>query len=230
MITHTMTKDELFKELHTEGMWIDSLRDGIAIKYKKRLNPKTATDGRTLLGITTYTTPRKNKVHIAWVRVKTGKFVTIQSIHYYEYTNQNGKRQYINPCYDSFGVRPKLVVVYTAHAMSRLRERAGLSLQDLLYYKADDDGFTVNYAGVYEYKGKKSTMFNFGDKGMFITEKCKWGEIAVTFVNYELLGPVQTEEIKRCMENIKTYNENREREMIESCEDVPRYYRRRVII
>ena len=38
MITYTMTKDELVRELHAECDWLDGLRAGIAIKYKKRLN------------------------------------------------------------------------------------------------------------------------------------------------------------------------------------------------
>ena len=230
MITYTMTKDELVRELRAECDWLDGLRPGIVIKYKKRLNPRTAKEGFTLLGKTAYTTPRNNRVHVAWVREKVGNYITILSVHFYEYTNQYGKKQYINPCYNGFGNNPRRIVVYTSHAMSRLLERAGMTIQDLLFYDNDETGYNIGYVGEYEYKGKKSTMFNLGDKGMFITEDCNWGVAAVTFVNYELLGPVQTAEIKKAIEKTKSYNEMRAKETIDFCKTVPRYARRTAII
>ena len=230
MITYTMTKDEVLAELASETVWLDSMRPGIAVKYRKQLNPKTAKEGYSLLGITTYATPRKNKVTCAWVRVKTGKYVTIESMHYYEYTTKRGTIQYINPSFGGVSPVPKKITIYSGHALQRLRERAGMTLNDMLAYQCTTDGFSTHFQGQYEYLGEMHTMFNLGDKGMFITDEHEWGIIAKTFVNYELLGEAQAAQIKTCLEKTKQYFGEKMRSISDMASEYPRFMRRSVLV
>lgn len=231
MITYTMTRAELLNEISEDCMWIDGLREGIAVKYRKKLNPKTAKEGHYLLGITNYITPRNNKVTVAWVRVKYGKYVTIESMHYFEYTAKLGNKQYINPCYKGKVPVPDKVVIYSGHALQRLRERADMSLTALIEYETGaHDSYTHHFTGKYEYKGEVHTMFNLGDKGMFITGEHEWGVIAITFVRYDMLGEAQEKEIKECIEKTLAYGKEKERRMIANCKQLPRYMARKVVI
>lgn len=229
MILYTMTKEELVKELTADTQWIDSLRGGIVTKYSKRLNPKTAPDGHSLLGITTYTTPRKNRVIVAWTRVKTGKYITLESMHYFQYTAKNGTIQYINPCYGNQRLEPKNIVIYTAHALQRVRERAGMNLLETLAYQCSNEA-TAHYVGKYMYKGELKTMFNLGDKGMFITTEHRWGTTALTFVSYDLLGEAQEEEIKKCIRKTREYNDRKLIKLEDDCAKLPRFLKRSVMI
>ena len=229
MITYTMTKDELYKEIAADTMWLDSLKGGIAIKYRKQLNPKTAKEGYALLGITHYVSPRKNKIMVAWVRVTAGKYVTLNSVHYFEYVTKLGTIQYINPCYLS-GYSINQIVVYSGHALQRLRERAGFNLEEKVRYEINNECYCTHYSDKYIYKGEEHEMFNYADKGMFITIPHEWGIIATTFVNYELLGKDQCKTIHACIEKVKQYKEYKRDKLIDEASTLPRYMRKSVLI
>ena len=229
MITYTMTKDELYKEIAVENMWIDGLREGVAIKYRKQLNPKTAKEGYTLLGITHYVSPRKNKIMVAWIGVKAGKYLTLNSIHYFEYVTKLGTVQYMNPC---FGCNNdvKKMVIYSGHALQRLRERAGFNLEEKVRYEINSKSYCIHYANKYVYKGEEHEMFNYADKGMFITAPHEWGIIATTFVNYELLGEDQCKTIHACLEKIMEYKDYKRDDFIDEASTLPRFMRKSVLI
>ncbi len=230
MITYTMTKEELSKELLSDCLWLDSLRQGISIKYRKYLNPKTATEGHKTLAVTTYITPKNNKVICAWVRVKAGKCVTVESMHFYEYTTNQGVKQYINPCYKGFTATPTIsqIVVYSAHALQRLKERANMSLYDMFNYKGNH--IAASQIGEYTYKDEKHTMFNFCDIGMFIYKPHEWGIIATTFINLELLGEEQSNKVKECYDNAVNYSQSKMNAVIDYSKSVPRNVSRKCLL
>lgn len=202
MITYTMTKDELYRELASDAEWLIGLSGGIAIKYKKKLTLKTAPEGFHCLGISRYTTPKNNKVFCSWLSVRANNVITVEQLCLFEYVTKSGVVQYVAPCFPHMSNRPNNVIIYTAHAIERLRDRAGLSFEDMLRYSAE---FPSHHRDYYEYKGEKKEMFDFGDKGMFICEPHEWGVCAVTFVNNDILKANQEEKLNECISKTEDY-------------------------
>ena len=207
MIVPTMTKAELLRELSNEMQYIGGMVEGINKKYVKQLRvPKSG-----ILGITRYVSPRKNVIHCVWRKNWTGKFCSIGSTVFIEYTDADNHHNYIMPNFNHGGICVVSCTIFTGHSITRIKERAGLDFKQFLEY-----GETFRFffsVESYEYKGKTVSATAFGDKGLLICEKGEWGTMIKTFVSTEMLGKNQEQHMDMVTQIADEYREETYKEV-----------------
>lgn len=187
MLTTTMTKTEVLNELTRIDSWLAERQPGIMKKYERFFKPKNA--GDRMLGISEYTTPCNNKVHVVWNTAIKGA-LWLEYSFYVELNTPNGKA-YVKALFNSEdGNRPTDAYLYTAHAMQRLWERQGLTFKQLmeLEYKESKN---LHYTLPYTYKGKESWATPLGVMGLWVSVEGNWGLTHVTYVTRSQCGKEQ---------------------------------------
>ena len=201
-----MSRTELQREFAREDAYVGGMVDGIMKKYAKKM--KVAGEN-CLLGITRYTNPTtRNNLVVAWCKVWNGHFNEIYYTYLIEFID-NHKRNWVMSINGTAGgssdaVRP-IAIVYTQHALERLKERAGLDFEGFIKeaYKSQ----FRNKQTYYTYNGVQSVAFALGDKGLFLLDVNDWGTVCKTFVSTDLLGEVQTDTLSESKEKTKEYSE-----------------------
>ena len=213
MIVPSMTKAEVLKELSRDVDYIAQMQSGLRKKYARQLKNKC--DG--LLGITRYVNPQTHNIqYVVWHKVFNGYYCDISHISFIEY-NDGRNINYLMPSFTNLGYTLSGCVVFTAHSIQRLYERAGLSWIDFLKegYK---EGFRFGYQ-YYDYKGVKTLSTSFGLKGIFIVEEGKWGIVMKTFVSNNLLGTNQQTVMVDCRQANINYTKEIHAGIERSCGD-----------
>lgn len=187
MIVPSMTKQELIRELSQDVDWVYDRAYGIREKYRKTINKVT---DRKVLGFVKYTTPKKNQVLVAWSVYKVGKDIVLSPVVFFCCPTSRGF-QYINLASSpTSGV--KLPVIYTSHAIDRLRERSNLTLQDVVTI-SEQTSYGRCFIRDYEYEGRQAKALVVDGYGMFILVEQEWGLYAVTYIDKDQQGDVQNQ-------------------------------------
>ena len=206
MLLETMTKNEVLNELKRIDSWLADRKPGIMKKYERLFKPKNAKD--RMLGVSEYTTPCSNKVHVVWSTAVRG-IVWLEFAFYVELETPNGKA-YVKALFNTRDGRCITdACVYTAHAIQRLKERQGIDFKQLMeleYKESRSLYFTLPYT----YKGKESLATPFGVVGLWVTVMGKWGLTYVTYVSRGLCGVEQLESMYVARKTIEQYQNEKD--------------------
>ena len=182
-----MTKQELLHELNQDTDWVRERAYGISIKYEKVI--KKVTD-RKILGFVNYTTPKHNKVLVAWTTYYISGSHIIAPVTFFCCPTNRGY-QYINLVADTRGTI-QIPIIYTSHAMDRLKERSNLTIQDVIRI-GEKQSYGRCFLRDYEYEGRQSKALVLEGHGMFIMVEQEWGLYAVTYIDKDRQGEVQNQ-------------------------------------
>lgn len=222
MILETMTRQEVLKELQADCDWVDERIPGLKKKYNKSLKNKRV-GHKTILGISKYLTPRKNKVFVCAVKLLFRNYCALGNAVLFEFVGNDGKIRYIFPLFEDN--RLVETITFSSHCIKRMKERSGLQPIDVLKIIAIDNEGSLCFSH-YEYEGKLSFMSPLGNIGGVIGVKCDWGILAITYINVELQGENQL----TCLQNGKEKNSECFESVIDSAHNLidgaPRAFRR----
>ena len=215
-----MSRLEVQRELAREVEYVSNMACGIRKKYSKKLMVK---GGNCLLGITRYTNPTtRNNLCVVWTKDWNGHFNEIYSTVLIE-SIENKKRNWVMATSGSWGLdgkRDNYAIIYTQHALERVKERAGLDFNAFLTEESKT-GFR-NMATTYEYNGVVSNAMALNDKGLFLFETHDWGIICKTFVSANLLGDNQTDKMAESISGGLEYCEYMSKKIFNEVDDIYR--------
>ena len=199
-----MSRLELQRELAREHVFVDGMVDGITKKYAKKMK---VVGESCLLGITKYTNPTtRNTMWVVWYKEWNGHFNDICYSYFIEYLDDR-TRNWLLPLNGSHKIDPNgendLVLIYTQHALERLKERAGLDFQGFIR-ESLNQRFRVMRT-TYEYNGVESTGIALGNKGLFLLDKGVWGTVCKTFVSADLLGESQNASMEESIDGTNEF-------------------------
>ena len=192
MIVDTMTKAELYKELTDDTDWLCGRLGGLAKKFNKALKNKRVAD-RAILEVVEYTTPNNNKViSVIQKVVIKDKYATPTITSMFEYTTRNGMKRYIFPALDFDYDRIKYLLIFSAHAVSRMRDRLGMTIKDLL-----ENICTINDTCTsvfkYDYNDNDNEYAVLLADCIGFAVPCDWGFMITTIINQDQEYENQTE-------------------------------------
>lgn len=181
MLTYAMSADEVRKEIKGDCFYLEGIINGKErlMERKMRENWKGERTGNLVLDVTKYKTPtRKNNVWLASAAIYMGSVARITYAKFFEVLTKEGTVQLIMACDDGQNI------VFTAHALSRIFERTGMTMLDTLQLIACLGAFLIV---PYVYKGEEQMVFALGNKGLFFCEETEMGWVCKTFVSDNLL-------------------------------------------
>ena len=187
MIVQSMAKQELLRELNQDVDWVYERSYGIREKYRKVI--KKVTD-RKILGTVKYTTPKKNKVQVTWVVYRMNKDIVLSPVILFCCPTPRGY-QYINLISNTNG-SVQIPIIYTSHAIDRLKERSSLTLLDVISI-GERASYGRCYIRDYVYEDKQAKALVVDGYGMFILVEQEWGLYAVTYIDKDHQGEVQNQ-------------------------------------
>lgn len=182
MITETMTSEELRKELLAEEKWVRGRIDGWRKKYHKKLKDKKVKEN-TLLGTSTYTTPRGNKVFVSvfkTYRDRNEKYADITFATLYSFWCGDRKR-YLYPMNYPGTQTYKHSIVFSAHSVDRMKERLGMDITDVFVQNQKMmygcTAFIMN-----DYNGKDDESYCDFGPCILLAKDHPWGVIVSTII------------------------------------------------
>jgi hypothetical protein len=185
MIVENMTRDELFKELAQDETWIVERVFGLQKKYNKQLRNKNVKH-LAVLGRTWYTTPNHNRVYCIiqkYIVDDKGKRSLPSVTSLYEYTDNSGVKRYLYTCFE--GLRMKFVLNFSAHAMSRMKERIGKDIFGVFEDICVKNDTTISIAP-YTYNGNDDEFYTvIGGDIMAFIKYGDWGPCVTTIIAKE---------------------------------------------
>ena len=184
MILETMTREEVFKEIEQDEIWLMERGGGLMKKYSKQLRDKRY-EHLEILGMTTYTTPNNNKVHCViqkYYADKSNKYAILALVSLYEY-RCGDKLRYVYPIYH-YGVRNKLkdLVIFSEHAVQRMNERLGKDMFEVFKDICTDQDTCVAFAK-YDYNGRDDEMIGRISDGIAFACTHEWGVVVSTIIS-----------------------------------------------
>lgn len=213
MIVETMTRDEIFREIREDDEWVTLRCIGLRKKYNKALKNKRVKN-HTLLGTVEYTTPRHNKVYCIVQKLYCDdkeKYAIPTIISLYEFTSSDGKRRYIYPLQYMQSNRIQSLIVFSDHAISRLRERCNKSMMDLFFDICFVNDSCMSWLK-YDYNERDDEHFSVVGDTILLAKDSEWGVTVTTILNKNQLYENQEDMndfLKRHIEGLKEYNKEK---------------------
>lgn len=147
--------------------------DGLALKYEKALSNRRVPD-KAVLGVHTYNI-EGTKVYVICTKQLFGQGKRAMGELLFSYYLETicpytGKRRYIRPSFDYYGLRVISYMEFTSHFVKRLKERAGLDFIDIVTMQgavpiigdiADKDGETIMKWGDYTLFGYRGELVTY---------------------------------------------------------------------
>lgn len=213
MIVETMTRDEVFREIQADDDWCAQRCIGLAKKYNKALKNKRI-GHNSILGMVEYITPNHNKVHGIVQKVFVDdkqKYAIPAIVTIYEFVSSDGKRRHIYPLNYMDSNRLQSLIVFSDHAVQRLRERCGKSMMDLFVDLCVENESCMSFI-YYDYNGKDDEHLSVIGDTILLAKDSEWGKTVTTILNKNQLYENQEDMndfLQRHIEGLKEYNKEK---------------------
>lgn len=180
-----MSREELFAEVRADEMWVLGRLDGLRKKYNKQLKSK-AYGHMSILGRTWYQTPNGNRVYTIVQKFfydEKCKYADVSLVTLYEY-DYGDKKRYLYPIYYRASNVFKHVIIFTDHAIDRMKQRLGKGILEVfedICVKQDTACCFVKY----DYNGADDEFMGRISDGVAFARIHKWGLIVSTIISTE---------------------------------------------